>query len=116
MNSLHSKRNQLPGHLSRFFWEYDSESLDIDTHANLIMMRIMERGSWQAMEWLRNTYRSKMIADLLLDKGWRMLPSREVNYWALISGMAEETRKRLVKKASLRDTIWSQRSAYRCSE
>jgi len=71
--------SQLPSYLHRFFWEYDLASLDIHKHADVIMARIMERGSWEAMVWLKKTYPSEVIADFISDKGWRVLPPREVN-------------------------------------
>jgi hypothetical protein len=104
-------KSKLPLYLQRFFWEYAPDSLDIHQHASVIMARIMERGSWQAMIWLNNTYPPEVIRDFLFDKGWQVLAPREVNYWALISGMPEEAKKRLVRKAADRDAIWSQRSA-----
>jgi len=103
--------SQLPSHLQRFFWEYDPQVLDIKKHADVIMARIMERGSWQAMMWLRKVYPSEVLADFLSDKGWRVLPPREVNYWALVSGMSEEAKARLIVKAKTRDAVWGKRSA-----
>jgi hypothetical protein len=104
-------KSQLPAYLHRFFWEYDPGSLDIHKHADIIMARIMERGSWQAMVWLSNEYSPEVIKNFLSVKGWQVLPPREVNYWALITGMPVEAKKRLVKKSGKRDAVWSQRSA-----
>ena len=109
MHSRKMKDNQLPQYLHRFFWEYDPDALETDRHADLIMDRIMERGSWRAMQWLCTAYSGAMIARFLSKKGWRLLPPREVNYWALVSGMPEEEKKRVVQKAIQPDAVWSQR-------
>ncbi len=103
--------NQLPSFLHRFFWEYDPEVLDLHKHADVIMARIMERGTWQAMLWLRTVYPPEVMARFLSVKGWKVLPPREVNYWALLSGLPEDIKKQLVRKAAQRDGIWGERSA-----
>ncbi len=86
-------------------------SLDIHKHADVIMARIMERGSWEAMVWLKKTYQPEIISDFLFNKGWKVLPPREVNYWALLSDMPENAKTRLTEKAAARDAVWSKRSA-----
>lgn len=111
MSQTPNPKCQLPSYLHRFFWEYDPQALDIHKHASLIMARLMERGSWQAMVWLEKAYSPEVIAYFLSDKGWRVLPSREVNYWALLSGMPEDTKKQLVLKAEKRDAVWGKRGA-----
>ena len=104
-------RFPLPAGLHRFFWEYDSDQLDIHEHADVIMARLMDRGFWSAMQWLAKTYSSESIKSFLLRKGWRFLAPREVNYWALLSGMLRDQKKQLVQKAREGKTLWSKRSA-----
>jgi len=106
--SLRSARN-IPSSLHRFFWEYDPGKLDVDRHADLIMARLMERGSWQAMVWLRKTYPAAKIARFLEKKGWRVLAPREINYWALVCDLPENRKTELLHKSRQRDTIWSRR-------
>ncbi len=59
-------------------------------HADTIMGRIMERGNWQAMRWLRRVYHVNQIVSYLERRGKKVLPPREVNYWALVSGVPED--------------------------
>jgi hypothetical protein len=50
------------------------------------MERVMARGDWQAMLWLRRTYSREQIADFVRRKGERLSP-RDEAYWALVAGV-----------------------------
>ena len=63
------------------------------------MERIMTRGSWKAMHWLRDTYSTQQIKTFLINKGVNVLPPRELNYWLLLTNTAPEERKTLVATA-----------------
>ena len=79
-----SETVHIPDFLRRFFWEYDPRKLEVERHADVIMGRIMERGDWDAMCWLRQTYPMERLRRFLEMRGQRILPPRELNYWALI--------------------------------
>ncbi|HHD56181.1 MAG TPA: hypothetical protein ENK89_00685 [Desulfobulbaceae bacterium] len=101
--------NQLPSNLYRFFWEYDQQCLDIHQHCELIMARIMERGDWWAMVWLRKVYSEEKIRNFLFKKGWKVLPPRELNYWAFVVGVSERQKRELLQKAKNTDPVWRNR-------
>lgn len=48
------------------------------------MQRIMTRGSWEAMCWLRETYDPRLLNDFLRRKG-STLAGRDLAYWSLVS-------------------------------
>jgi hypothetical protein len=50
------------------------------------MERVMSRGGWAAMRWLRRVYAREELADFLRRKGERLAP-RERAYWALMAGV-----------------------------
>jgi len=70
------------------------------------MARIMERGSWEAMVWLKKTYSPEQIKNFLLNQGKDSLPPRELNYWLLISGVPPEERRKLVDSAKAKHALW----------
>jgi len=105
-------RQNIPDTLHPFFWEYDVETLDIYNDADVIMSRIMERGSWQAMTWLRKAFSNAELKAFLQKKGRKFLPLRELNYWAMICGIPAETRKQWIKVAREKNAIWHRRHAH----
>jgi hypothetical protein len=76
----------LPPDVARLFWDIDPEQIDLRRHVDYVMERVMSRGGWVAMRWLRETYSPEEIGEFLLRKGTRLAP-RELAYWSLIAGM-----------------------------
>ncbi len=76
----------MPEEVVRLFWEIDPATLDLEKHRDYVLERIMSRGDWAAMSWLRATYSSDLLADFVRRRGAR-LPPRELAYWGLVSGV-----------------------------
>jgi hypothetical protein len=76
----------LPGEVAKLFWDTDPAGVDLERHRDYVMERVMARGGWEAMCWLRRTYARARLADFLLRKGSRLAP-RERAYWALVAGV-----------------------------
>jgi len=103
--------NSLPECLHPLFWEYDIATIETQLHGQLIMERIMERGSWAAMQWLRENFTLDSLRDFLKQRGKRVLPLRELNYWALICGVPGRTRRQWLVWREAKKSIWAQRHA-----
>ena len=102
----------IPEFLFPLFWEYDPGTIDTAEHAGLIIGRIMERGTWASMVWLKKTYTKDQLVSFLENKGHRTLPLRELNYWALMSGIPTEKRQNWLENASRRPHVWKARHAH----
>ena len=76
----------LPADVARLFWDTEPEQVDLGAHRDYVMERVMSRGGWAAMRWLRDMYSSEEMADFLVRKGHRLAP-RELAYWSLIAGI-----------------------------
>lgn len=110
-NSVNENRG-LPEFLFPLFWEYDPVDIDIELHANVIMERIMEKGSWISMVWLKKTYSRDQLISYLEKRGNRILSPRELNYWSLMSGVSADKRQRWLKDASKRHDVWRNRYSH----
>jgi len=98
--------------LSTLFWEYDPGVIDVKRHADLIIGRVMERGSWASMLWLRKTYSEEKLISFLAKRGRRVLPPRELNYWAFMSGVSPDERKIWVRDSREKPHVWGARHAH----
>lgn len=78
-------RTPLPDAVARLLWDVASDDVDLDAHADYVMERVMARGDWEAMCWLRRTYPRERLADYLRRSGAGRLPPRELAYWSLVS-------------------------------
>lgn len=76
----------LPVEVARLFWDVEPAGVDRDRHRDYVMERVMARGGWVAMGWLRRVYTPEELADFLRRKGSRLAP-RELAYWAVIAGI-----------------------------
>ena len=76
----------LSADVARLFWDAEPDQVDLRAHRDYVMERVMSRGSWAAMRWLRDVYSSEDMADFLVRKGHRLAP-RELAYWSLIAGI-----------------------------
>jgi ribonuclease HI len=80
----------IPDAVRRLFWDVEPDAVEIERHRDYVMERIMTRGTWEAMRWLRSTYSKREMADFLARKADR-LPPRDRAYWALVAGHALPT-------------------------
>jgi hypothetical protein len=110
-NPTHAQEQPLPPFLRSLFWEFDIGCIDRVKHADTVMGRIMERGNWPAMRWLRRAYHNDQIVSFLERRGKKVLPPREVNYWALISGVPQDKRAAWVSEARRQLRAWRNGSA-----
>jgi squalene cyclase len=78
----------LPDQVRHLFWEVSPGDVDLERHRDYVLERVMSRGGWDAMRWLRATYRRSAIADFLRRRGERLTP-RDRAYWSLIAGVAD---------------------------
>lgn len=105
-------KNQIAEFIYPLFWEYEPQTLDVVKHADVIIARIMERGGWAAMCWLRQTYSQDRLISFLKTRGKQILPPRELNYWALICGIPAEKRQNWLKQAKGKSYVWGTRYSH----
>jgi hypothetical protein len=77
----------IPECVRRLFWDVDPDTVDLRLHAGYVMERVMSRGTWEAMRWLKSMYSREQLADFLLRSGDRLTP-RDRAYWSLIAGIS----------------------------
>lgn len=75
----------LPASVTRLLWDVEPDSIDLDRDRALVMERVMSRGTWDAMQWLRARYSREQLAEFVRTRGIRRLSPRDLAYWALIT-------------------------------
>lgn len=76
-------KNDLPMDSAWLFPEYDFDSMNLEAYQGVIIERILERGSWEQIRWLFNTYGEKLVADWVRKHGYRLLSKRSFALWRL---------------------------------
>ncbi len=82
----------LPESVVRLLWDVDPDAIDLRRDRALIMERVMSRGTWEAMQWLRRQYSHEDLAEFVRTRGVRRLSPRDLAYWALVTGVEVPSR------------------------
>ncbi len=78
---------ELPEAVRRLLWDTEPGAVDLQRHASFVMERVMARGTWEAMQWLRRTYPDADLARFVRERGSKCLAPRELAYWSLLTGV-----------------------------
>jgi hypothetical protein len=74
----------IPESVAPLLWDVDASTIELERDRALIFERVMSRGSWAAMRWLRGRYAKPALADFVRGEGRRKLAPRALAYWALV--------------------------------
>lgn len=74
----------LPDSLRDLFQEYDFDELSWRQDRELIMDRILSRGPWDAVQWLRRQVGDAGIREWIEETRGRSLDRRRLRFWQLI--------------------------------
>lgn len=77
--------SRFPPAVERLFWDVDPSTVDLGAHRDYVMERVMNRGSWEAMQWLQRAYPAATIRDYVQTRGATTLTPQVLAYWALVS-------------------------------
>jgi len=79
----------LPSNLSWLFPEYKLQEMEVGTYQSVIIERVLERGSWEQVRWLFNTYGELVVSEWVRNHGFRLLSSRSFALWRLALGVRD---------------------------
>lgn len=75
---------EMPEDVVRLLWDVDVGRFDLERDRFLLFERVMSRGTWAGMKWLRGRYSKEVLADFVRSRGRRVLSPRDLAYWALV--------------------------------
>jgi hypothetical protein len=90
LESLSSQSTGLPKSFYRFFWDYPPVDLSWETDKDLIIRRILTKGSWEAVVWLRKQMGDEMLRQWLVNHHCKGLSARQIRFWELLLGLPKK--------------------------
>lgn len=78
------KRKTLPQSTTWLFPEYDFANVNPRRDRDVIMERILERGTWSEVNWLFDYYGERDVRDWVRQRGYRALTRRSFALWRLM--------------------------------
>lgn len=97
----------IPELIRPLLWEFDTEDPSgTETMERVIIERVMQRGSWEQMRWLLRQYSRDRLRRFIQDRGRRVLPPRELNFWARQCGFPESVIREWLVQAKNKEKQW----------
>jgi hypothetical protein len=78
---------ELPALLGRYFWDYAPGRLAWPEHSYTIILRLLEKGGWDAVRWLRSNVSDADLREFITERRGRGLDPKRLRYWELILGL-----------------------------
>jgi hypothetical protein len=85
-----ARRSHIPTRISRLFWDLDPGSVDLDRHRHQVVHRVLLRGDWEAIQWLRGELGDDGLRDWFEQTGGRGLDPRRLRFWELVLGLPRD--------------------------
>jgi len=82
---------KLPAALHPLFWDCRPESVDSDTHAPLVLERVLEYGSLASVHWALEAYGPDRIREFLRTRGARTLSRKTLSFWKVLLDLEGES-------------------------
>lgn len=104
-----SSASKLPEKLRSLFWDCDFDSLRLGEHDSFVIRRILDRGNWDSIKWLRRTLGDDAIRQWFMAKHGRGLDPPKLRFWELILDLPKSEVDEWVRRA--RTSTWHGRAA-----
>jgi hypothetical protein len=78
----------LPKYLNRFFWDVDTNNLDVNKYKVFIVERLLEYGDDLAIRWVMRTYPDDVLIDVI--KCTRKISKKTAGFWVRYYNLDEE--------------------------
>ena len=79
----------IPEHLRQYFWEYDPEGLSLESSRHTILLRLLEAGGMDAVQWLRENAGDDELRTMLIRRRGRGISPRRLRFWALLLNLPD---------------------------
>lgn len=79
--------NDLPQSSAWLFPDYEFARMNSHDYANVIIERVLSRGSWEQIRWLFAQYERRLIREWIQQHGYRRLDKRVFHYWRWMLGI-----------------------------
>jgi hypothetical protein len=74
----------IPEHLRQYFWDYDPDRPSLDGSRHTIVLRLLQNGGMDAVQWLRENVGDEEIRTMIVRRRGRGISPQRLRFWALI--------------------------------
>src|SRR5512139_209642 len=80
----------LPPAVRDLLWDVDPAELRLPRHRDFLISRILARGTWAALQWLRLELGDAALAEYVRRTRGRVLSRRQLRFWELVLGLEHD--------------------------
>jgi len=80
----------IPASTLALFWEYPAGTITFERNRDLVMEKVLSRGGWEDVQWLRSVAGDNAILDWLLRTKGRALERAQIRFWQLVLDIPSE--------------------------
>ncbi len=99
---------RLPQALLGLFWDVNPRQVHLRRHRAFAVGRVLSRGTWAQISWLREHLGDGAIRDVLVETRARDLTRRQVRFWQVLPDLDENTVAAWLARPSRR--LWEGRA------
>ncbi len=77
-------RNNIPDFLQPFLWSYDLSKMDMKRHKKLIVKNILDFGTAEAIDWLKENYTESEIKEAIAQTTQAEWGKKSIHLWSFI--------------------------------
>jgi len=93
--------------LRPFFWDCDFSRISWKEDREFIVGRILSHGTWEAIQWLRETVGDEFLRDYLVAHHGKNLSPHQLRFWELILHLPHQAVSAWLGDAGR--TVWDRR-------
>lgn len=99
----------LPSAVRDLLWDVAPADVGLPRHRDFLIGRILARGTWAAVEWLRRNLTDAAIAEYLERTRGRLLSPRQLRFWELVVGLDHDTVSAWIAHRPDGSKLWDRR-------
>jgi hypothetical protein len=103
-----SNKIRLPRSVRQLFWEYHKHSISWLEDRDLIIKKILQHGSWDALCWMRSAMDDEALRSWLIDHDGAGLEAKRLRYWQLILNLPKSRVDAWIQSG--RENPWNRRT------
>lgn len=100
---------ELPDAVADLLWDVLPGEVRLAEHRDFLIGRILARGRWAAVEWLRGQIGDAAIAAYLVRTRGRCLSPRQLRFWELVLELGDELVSGWIAERRGASGLWDRR-------
>ncbi len=96
---------KIPEEWRQYFWEVELDEVSLEEHADYVIGRILEHGTFEAVRQIRRYYGDKRLVEFLKSSHSRVLSNQTLRFWEVVLDLSPEECEKISSLRS-KNPLW----------